>query len=242
MKTIKELSEILGISKVALYKKLKTQLKNDLTGHIKKVNNVTYIDDFGTSIISESLRAKTIYSDDIDIKPRQVNSKVNYQVKNKLSNVVVDTNNSQVNSKPNNKVNNEVNGEVNSKFKAESLSTEISSFEAFNQIITLLNNQLKEKDNQLKEKDIQLKEKDNQISISNQQIEKLHNELSEQNKHIRQQSERFVDLIEQINELQRNNQVLIAQQNIQHETLESADTNKSKSIFSRLFRKKQSQT
>lgn len=232
-KTIKELSEILGISKVALYKKLKTQLKHELTGHTKKVNNVTYVDDFGMAIISDSLKTKTVYPFNSSIEPEQVNSEVNYPVKNMPD---ISTNN-----EANHQVNSKLNNEVKNQFKTE-INSQINSLEAFNHIINTLTNQLNEKDKQLKEKDNQLKEKDNQISINNLQIEKLHTELSEQNKHIRQQSERFVDLIEQINELQRNNQVLIAQQNIQHETLESPDTKKSKSIFSRLFHKKQNQT
>ncbi len=55
MKTIRVLSESLGISKEAIYKKMKQQLKTELEGHIIKVNNVTHIDDIGEQIIINSL-------------------------------------------------------------------------------------------------------------------------------------------------------------------------------------------
>ncbi len=55
MKTIKQLSTELGISKEAIYKKLKIQLKDDLTGHIYKVDKVTHIDDDGELIIRRSI-------------------------------------------------------------------------------------------------------------------------------------------------------------------------------------------
>lgn len=55
MKTIRELSEELKISKEAIYKKIKFQLKEELADHVIKVNNVTHIDEFGERILFESL-------------------------------------------------------------------------------------------------------------------------------------------------------------------------------------------
>ena len=59
MKTIKELSDSLNISKEALYKKLKVQLKTELKEHIVKRKNITYIDDIGEQIIADSLKVKS---------------------------------------------------------------------------------------------------------------------------------------------------------------------------------------
>lgn len=56
MKTIKELSSALQISKEAIYKKIKRQLKQELKGHLIKKNNVTYIDDEGIKLIVNSLK------------------------------------------------------------------------------------------------------------------------------------------------------------------------------------------
>jgi hypothetical protein len=55
MKTIKQLSTELGISKEAIYKKLKFQLKEQLDGHVRKVDNVTRIDGEGELLIRQSL-------------------------------------------------------------------------------------------------------------------------------------------------------------------------------------------
>lgn len=56
MKTIKELSIDLKISKEAIYKKIKRQLKQELKGHLIKKKNVTYIDDNGIKLIADSLK------------------------------------------------------------------------------------------------------------------------------------------------------------------------------------------
>lgn len=69
----------------------------------------------------------------------------------------------------------------------------------FNEIIKTLNQQLKEKDNQIKDL---LTKQDN-----------LQEELNKQNEHTRQQSIKLISLIEQVNQLQQNNQVLLAQTN-----------------------------
>ncbi len=55
MKTIKQLSTEFGISKEAIYKKLKFQLKNELMGHIFKVEGVTRIDEEGELLIKRSI-------------------------------------------------------------------------------------------------------------------------------------------------------------------------------------------
>ena len=55
MKTIRQLSEELKISKEAIYKKIKFQLKEELEPHIFKFNNVTHLDDEGERLIMESL-------------------------------------------------------------------------------------------------------------------------------------------------------------------------------------------
>ncbi|MDR1705845.1 MAG: hypothetical protein LBS19_14345 [Clostridiales bacterium] len=55
MKTIKQLSNELGISKEAIYKKLKFQLRDELTGHVFKVDSVTRIDEEGERLIRRSL-------------------------------------------------------------------------------------------------------------------------------------------------------------------------------------------
>ena len=55
MKTIKQLSEELKISKEAIYKKIRYQLKDSLETHVIKQNNVTHIDEIGEQIIIQSL-------------------------------------------------------------------------------------------------------------------------------------------------------------------------------------------
>ena len=56
MKTIKNLALSLKISKEAIYKKIKIQLKHELKEHIIKKHNVTYIDEEGEKIIAQSLK------------------------------------------------------------------------------------------------------------------------------------------------------------------------------------------
>ena len=48
-----------------------------------------------------------------------------------------------------------------------------------------------------------------QLAQKDKQIEGLQGELMEQNAHVRKQSEKLVALVEQVNELQRNNQILL---------------------------------
>lgn len=48
-----------------------------------------------------------------------------------------------------------------------------------------------------------------QLEQKDRQIERLQGELMEQNTHVRKQSEKLVELVEQVNELQRNNQILL---------------------------------
>lgn len=55
MKTIKQLSEELKISKEAIYKKIRYQLKDSLENHVVKRSNITHIDEIGEQIIIQSL-------------------------------------------------------------------------------------------------------------------------------------------------------------------------------------------
>ena len=57
----------------------------------------------------------------------------------------------------------------------------------------------------------QLLEKDKQLAQKDEQINILQKEMNISNEHLRKQSDKLVGLIEQINELQRNNQILLAQ-------------------------------
>ena len=98
----------------------------------------------------------------------------------------------------------------------------------FYETISILKQQLLMKDKQLEEKDKQLSEKD-------RQIKSLQDELNLQNGHARKQSDRLVGLVEQVNELQRNNQVLLAQKDISNKELEEQKENKG--MFDWLFKK-----
>ena len=82
----------------------------------------------------------------------------------------------------------------------------------------------------------QLTEKDEQLSEKDKQIQNLQDELNLQNEHVRKQSDRLVDLVEQVNELQRNNQVLLAQKDIDN-TKEIVQSIEHKGMFSWLFKK-----
>lgn len=81
----------------------------------------------------------------------------------------------------------------------------------------------------------QLSEKDRQLSEKDRQLKSLQDELNLQNEHVRQQSDRLVGLVEQVNELQRNNQVLLAQKDINNKELDEQKENKG--MFSWLFKK-----
>ena len=95
-------------------------------------------------------------------------------------------------------------------------------------VITMLKQQIAEKDKQLSEKDKQLSERDNQLL-------NLQKELNLQNEHVRKQSDRLVGLVEQVNELQRNNQVLLAQKDMAKKELETKK--QKKGIFSWMSKK-----
>lgn len=68
-----------------------------------------------------------------------------------------------------------------------------------NSLVEVLNEQLNSKDQQIK--DLLLKQDNLQV------------ELYKQNEHNRQQADKLIALIEQVNELQKNNQILLAQNN-----------------------------
>lgn len=75
-----------------------------------------------------------------------------------------------------------------------------------------------------------------QLEEKDKQIKALQEELNLQNEHARKQSDRLVGLIEQVNELQRNNQVLLAQKDI-NSAKEIESKKESKGIFKRWFKK-----
>jgi len=54
--TVSEISELIGLSRVTLYKKLKLI---EMSTHISKKQNVTYIDEIGLNLIKESLQDLT---------------------------------------------------------------------------------------------------------------------------------------------------------------------------------------
>lgn len=100
-----------------------------------------------------------------------------------------------------------------------------------NEMVDILRQQLAEKDRQLTEKDCQLKS--------------LQDELNLQNEHVRKQSDRLVGLIEQVNELQKNNQILLAQTQSQKVIEGSAEVKEienekgKKGFLGWIFKKKQ---
>lgn len=51
--TIAEVSDLISLSKVSIYKKLKLK---ELHGHVVKNNGITYVDDEGLSFIKDSLK------------------------------------------------------------------------------------------------------------------------------------------------------------------------------------------
>ena len=73
----------------------------------------------------------------------------------------------------------------------------------------------------------QLLEKDKQLAQKDEQINILQKEMNISNEHLRKQSDKLVGLIEQINELQRNNQILLAQKDAQ-KNIEIIDENTEK--------------
>lgn len=74
-----------------------------------------------------------------------------------------------------------------------------------------------------------------QLEEKDKQIKSLQEELNIQNEHVRKQSDRLVGLVEQVNELQRNNQVLLAQKDMAKKELETKK--QKKGIFSWMSKK-----
>lgn len=68
---------------------------------------------------------------------------------------------------------------------------------------------------QLEDKETLINRLFNQIESLTTQVSNLTKEIETQNKHNREQSTQLVELIKQVNELQRNNQILLAQNNEQ---------------------------
>ena len=96
-----------------------------------------------------------------------------------------------------------------------------------------LQNDLQENKDTLQET---IKTLSKQLDEKDKQIKTLQDELNLQNEHVRKQSDRLVNLVEQVNELQRNNQVLLAQKDIES-TKEIVQTKDHKGIFDWLFKK-----
>lgn len=81
-----------------------------------------------------------------------------------------------------------------------------------------------------------------QLEEKDKQIKALQEELNLQNEHVRKQSDKLVGLIEQVNDLQRNNQILLAQTQSQKviEGGSEQETGKEKKGFlDWMFKKKQ---
>ena len=76
MKTIKQLSEELKISKEAIYKKIRYQLKDSLENHVIKRNNVTHIDEIGEQIIIQSLNKERQEAIQVIIQSDTMNSEM----------------------------------------------------------------------------------------------------------------------------------------------------------------------
>jgi len=70
--TIAEVSELIGLSKVSIYKKLKAK---ELEVHLSKNQGVTYITEQGFNLIKENLKL----NDEIktEVKPKDVDNKLN---------------------------------------------------------------------------------------------------------------------------------------------------------------------
>jgi hypothetical protein len=86
--TVAEISELIGLSKVSIYNKLKLK---ELEGHIVKNAGTTYIDEDGLNLIREGLKLKnevktdlnrekneTVESKDIEEKTDDLSIKTNY--------------------------------------------------------------------------------------------------------------------------------------------------------------------
>ncbi len=52
-----EVAEVLGVSKVTIYKKIE-QLKPEIIAHIKTEEGVTYVSDFGVNLIKNTIKRK----------------------------------------------------------------------------------------------------------------------------------------------------------------------------------------
>jgi len=73
--TIAEVSELVGLSKVSIYKKLKLK---QIEPHISKKQGVTYITEEGLTLIKDTLKV----NDEVktDSNPKNINSSVNHEI------------------------------------------------------------------------------------------------------------------------------------------------------------------
>lgn len=76
-----EVSKLLGVSKVTIYKKMEI-FKKELKPHIHKKKNITYLDDEGVEIIKESLIENNVI----------VDPKANEEVITKLRDIIISRN------------------------------------------------------------------------------------------------------------------------------------------------------
>lgn len=136
MKSIKEISENTGISKVSLYKLIK---KPELQDHIKKDGNTTLIDDIGEQIIIEyySRQRLATLNDILDESTEKAeelkeNEELNHVNKDSLPEI----------------------NEVKSLDIMRILENQLNAKDE----------QMKEKDNQIQTKDEQIRQKDNQLN------------------------------------------------------------------------------
>lgn len=62
-----EVANLLGVSKVTIYKKME-KFKKELKPHLHKKRNITYVDDDGVEIIRQSLIENNVIFEKIDIE------------------------------------------------------------------------------------------------------------------------------------------------------------------------------
>lgn len=62
-----EVANLLGVSKVTIYKKME-KFKKELKPHLHKKRNITYVDDEGVEIIRQSLIENNVIFEKIDIE------------------------------------------------------------------------------------------------------------------------------------------------------------------------------
>jgi len=136
MKTIREISENTGISKVSLYKLIR---KPELEAHIKKEGNSTLVDDIGEQIIIEyySRQRLATLNDILDESTLESDKLKENECLNHVN-------------KPDLQEVNEVKNVDFIKILENQLNTK--------------DEQMKEKDNQIQTKDEQIRQKDNQLN------------------------------------------------------------------------------